>query len=181
MEIRPVGMWPLTRAESTSDAARASTNAGSSSDSIASAAPKESWGSCASRWLCFVPNLIWSVLRKIVNIVTCNNFCVDKPSQKEVRENLEAVLKVWQDKEAKPEDKKEAFEGMSDRVREEAVEKYVAQKRVAELGLKASDEQIANWNTERAETVREAVVARLADQDISLMDSMIALAADDNA
>jgi len=181
MEIRPVGIWPFSGGSSTSDAAPASNKAGSSSDSIASAAAKESWGSCASRWLCFGPNLVWTVAKKIVNILTLGYFCADKPSQKEVRESLESVLKVWKDKEAKAEEKDAALAAMPERVREELLDEYVAVKRGAQLGAKATAEQRAEWDAEHAQTVREGAKARLAERDVSLVDSLLAHTVDDNA
>jgi|GEM_PF-3489114 len=179
MEIRPVGLPSLFGGSSTSDAAPASNNAGSSSDSLSSAASKESWGSCATRWLCFGPNLVWTVVKKIVNILTIGYLCSDKPSQKDVRASLEAVLAVWNDKSAKPEEKDAAFTAMSPRVREEMLDEYVAVKRAAQLGTKATSDQVADWNTEHAQKVRDGAEQRIADRDVSLVDSMIAHAADD--
>ncbi|MDN3506277.1 MAG: hypothetical protein P0S96_03510 [Simkaniaceae bacterium] len=105
--------------------------------------------------------------------------CVDKPTKEEVHATLKEVVAVWKDKEAKAEEKEAALEGMSPAVREEMLDVYVAEKRGAQLGTKASAEKIAEWNTEHAQTVREGAEARLAARDVSLVDSMIALTASD--
>ncbi|NGX46752.1 MAG: hypothetical protein K1000chlam3_00115 [Chlamydiae bacterium] len=147
-------------------------------DTIASSdQKKESWGACATRWLCFVPNLMWLCVKKVLCVVTCGLYCSDKPSREEIKKGVEKVLEVWKKVDATNEEKSAAWKDFCNQIpgaKEEILNAFMDVHASAAKGSKATEKEKEEWIKENGKDLREKAEKSISDMDINWLETYLA-------
>ena len=146
-------------------------------DSIKSAAKenKEGWGEYVTRFLCFIPNMIWVVTKTLVYYASCCTLCKPDIDPAQVKKALEPLEKSWKTDKTKEEKLAAWKKFCAENPRAESAMKdaWVAKTRDARLGAKSKDDadKIKEWNAKHAEATRKEVEAKIANCDAGLVAS----------
>lgn len=133
---------------------------------------QESWGSCAHRWVTFIPNLIWTAVKRVIYVVTCCQYCADEPTNAQLIDALEKLKTIWA-KDAPAAEKDQAwkdFMKLGTRAKEVLADTYV-EARAANEVLK--QDQVAQWKEKYGAGVHEEAMRRLDTHDADLLASTI--------
>lgn len=141
---------------------------------------KETFRKCISRWFCFVPNLIFSLISKVIKdviyVLSCCMLCKEHYNIEEVRKSLCSVADVWNSADATDEEKRAIFEdflvkfpGQRERMIQELINVY----RNAELEACNDPAEINQWDEANSQSIREDTGRRLNNFDAGLINSYL--------
>ncbi len=180
-----VGINPITTKTSylgPSDLSGKSATCAHVSDRLYSAAPKESFGRCVSRWLCFVPslviNLITKAIKDVIYVLSFCTLCKEEFNTEEVSNALTEVADVWKRANASPNEKKAAFDGFVAKFpgqKNRMIQELIHKRRDADLGPKNKklSEAIIKWNEEHSANIRHESEKRLERYDAGMLNSYL--------
>lgn len=137
---------------------------------------KETWGSAIFRWVCFVPNLMWTCLKRILSVISCGFLCGESAAVLSPVEELKKIHKDWLNPDVNNQEKQELWDQFCQKhpkAKDEMVQIYLEQLSEQHTGHKATDEDRAEWIKDFGTAETKNLFKSLKNCDTALLKDLI--------